>query len=82
MLKPKPARYTEHQTGASLRQGTSAPAPQRWFKRAEAITSSKMSYNCTHYLDHTDKKQIRSRARPLFEGVLRQVHTATNPAGG
>ena len=34
-----------------------------------------------YYLDHNSKKQIRSRARPLFDCVLRQVHLATNPAG-
>ena len=34
-----------------------------------------------YYLDHKGKRQIRSRARPLFECVLRQVHAATNPAG-
>ena len=34
-----------------------------------------------YYLDHNGKKDIRSRARPLFECVLRQVHAAANPAG-
>ena len=34
-----------------------------------------------YYLDHNGKKNIKSRARPLFECVLRQVHAATNPAG-
>ncbi len=34
-----------------------------------------------YYLDHKGKKQIRSRARPLFECVLRQIHAASNPAG-
>ena len=34
-----------------------------------------------YYLDHNGKKQIRSRARPLFECVLRQIHAAANPAG-
>ena len=34
-----------------------------------------------YYLDHKGRKQIRSRARPLYECVLRQVHAATNPAG-
>ena len=34
-----------------------------------------------YYLDHNGKRQIRSRARPLFECVLRQVHATTNPAG-
>ena len=33
-----------------------------------------------YYLDHNGKKDIRSRARPLFECVLRQVHAAANPA--
>ena len=34
-----------------------------------------------YYLDHNGKKDIRSRARPLFECVLRQIHAAANPAG-
>ena len=34
-----------------------------------------------YYLDHNGKKDIRSRARPLFECVLRQVHAKANPAG-
>ena len=33
-----------------------------------------------YYLDHNGKKQIRSRARPLFECVLRQIHAPANPA--
>ena len=34
-----------------------------------------------YYLDHNGKKDIRSRARPLFECVLRQVHAKANPTG-
>ena len=34
-----------------------------------------------YYLDHNGKKNIKSRARPLFECVLRQVHAAANTAG-
>ena len=34
-----------------------------------------------YYLDHKGKQQIRSRARPLFECVLRQIHAADNPTG-
>ena len=34
-----------------------------------------------YYLDHSGKKNIKSRARPLFECVLRQIHAADNPAG-
>ena len=34
-----------------------------------------------YYLDHNGKQQIRSRARPLFECVLRQIHAADNPTG-
>ena len=33
------------------------------------------------YLDHSGKKNIRSRARPLFECVLRRARGAANPAG-
>jgi hypothetical protein len=32
------------------------------------------------YLDHSGKKNIRSRARPLFECVLRRANTAPNAA--
>ena len=34
-----------------------------------------------YYLDHNGKKQVRSRARSLFECVLRQIRAAANPAG-
>ena len=53
----------------------------------EGIASSGLKFSGStaedyaFYLDHSGKKNIKSRARPLFECVLRRAKGAANPAG-
>ena len=53
----------------------------RWMISSGLKFSGSTAEDYAFYLDHSGKKNIRSRARPLFECVLRRARGRANPAG-